>query len=200
MPDGPTARRLHEAVWTGSEMFVLGGYRDAEALGSGASFDPATGSWRSLPTQGGPRGNISPVWTGKELLVWTNNASHTSHDIVIRYQPALNKWTLVTAPGAPSPRWLSAVVWTGQEAIVWGGLAKKDLNTGGRFDPAKNSWTQMANIGAPAPRRDPTAIWTGSEMLVWGGADEHRYMDSGGRYDPVKNTWRPISRKCASQP
>jgi N-acetylneuraminic acid mutarotase len=84
----PLGRSLHEAVWTGSEMCVLGGYDGSkyngrvvyhETLGqmeidlngndsfpvglilAAACLDPSTNAWRALPTDGVPPGRTGHV-------------------------------------------------------------------------------------------------------------------------------------------
>src|SRR5690349_7844457 len=74
--DAPTARFNHTAVWTGTEMLIWGGYTDSHSwyhgghndahLNSGGRYNPATDSWREIPTRGAPskRFNHVAVWTG----------------------------------------------------------------------------------------------------------------------------------------
>ncbi len=50
-------------IWGG------GGGTGANFFGTGAGYDPATDTWRSLP---GSPGRFIPVaeWSGEEILVW----------------------------------------------------------------------------------------------------------------------------------
>jgi len=41
----PSARYLHTAVWTGSEMIVWGGYDGNNNVNTGARYNPGTNSW-----------------------------------------------------------------------------------------------------------------------------------------------------------
>jgi hypothetical protein len=79
VPTGPLAPRSnHTMVWTGRKLLVWGGVASGTGTGylaDGAAFDPATGTWRSLP--GAPvRGRAHHVaaWTGQELLIWGGRA------------------------------------------------------------------------------------------------------------------------------
>jgi hypothetical protein len=65
-------RRLHTAVWTGSEMIVWGGYADGN-VEQGARYSPTDDEWTPLPTGSlAPLGrtNHSAVWTGSEMIVF----------------------------------------------------------------------------------------------------------------------------------
>src|SRR5262245_1808053 len=69
----PSARWLHTAVWTGSEMLVWGGSdRVGSYLNTGGRYDPATDTWAALSTEGAPsaRAYHTAVWTGTEMIVW----------------------------------------------------------------------------------------------------------------------------------
>ncbi len=73
----PPGRRLHTAVWTGSEMIVWGGHDDVGRQNTGGRYDPATDSWTPTSTTGAPRHRYShtAVWTGTEMIVWGGDNS-----------------------------------------------------------------------------------------------------------------------------
>jgi N-acetylneuraminic acid mutarotase len=215
----PIAAGLHTAVWTGSHMIVWGGnsaaalcctfqygdYIRGGELNSGAIYDPATNSWKLIPSQGAPepRNLHTAVWTGTEMVVWGG------HDFVSgvgdqqyitggRYNPFTDSWKPVTINGAPEARDTHTAVWTGKEMIIWGGVGGTDLHildSGGRYNPAKDSWKA---VRTGVPRWAHTAIWTGKEMIVWGGrsrpggicCDE---VDTGERYNAKKNSWKSVT-------
>jgi N-acetylneuraminic acid mutarotase len=67
MAAAPAACSSHAAVWTGTEMIVIG-----EQAGSGFRYDPVTDIWSSLPSENAPtqpRHYANAVWTGTEILV-----------------------------------------------------------------------------------------------------------------------------------
>ena len=116
----PTARFVHTAVWTGTEMIVWGG----SYLNTGGRYDPATDSWTPTSTASGvPSGREShtAVWTGTEMIVW-GGSDGSYLNTGGRYDPATDSWTATsTASGVPSARDSHTAVWTGTEMIVWGG-------------------------------------------------------------------------------
>ena len=172
----------HAAVWTGSEMFVCGGWYGVEMF-----YNPTSDSWRRPPVLfGGCSGPYPPsvVFTGSQILVWSGS-------IGTRVDPATGYGTAISSTNAPSPRQWQSTVWTGQAMVVWGGWNPGVyLNTGGRYYPATDTWLPTETAGAPMGRINHTAIWTGQTMVVWGGSAGGTFQ-TGGRYDPVQNTWQP---------
>ena len=211
----PSSRTGHAAVWTGKEMIIWGGFAGASGdnvnHNDGARYNPATDTWKPVPTRNAPtaRFDFSAAWTGKEMLVWggyTDNHSRyqgAHADAYLntggRYDPAADSWKTITTRGAPSKRSFNSALWTGKELLIWGGgNANKVLNDGGRYNPARDSWKPISTDGAPSARYGHVAVWTGKEMIVWGGSardpgDSADYFESGARYNPETDTWKPIS-------
>jgi N-acetylneuraminic acid mutarotase len=195
----PTARKLHSAVWTGTDMVVWGGTDGFSQTNTGGRYRPATDRWLPTPTAidvPAPRQAHTGVWTGAEMIVWggANGAYLNSGG---RYSPATDSWSL-TSMGAnlPASRLGHSAVWTGTEMIVWGGWRETGgsyENTGGRYNPSSDSWTPTSTGGScPAAREDHTAVWTGTQMIVWGGFNGAP-LSTGGRYAPASNSWSTVS-------
>jgi hypothetical protein len=228
LPDAPIpARSEYEAVWTGSEMIVWGGYDSSGNLADGAAYDPATHRWTTLPPAPlAPRAGPVGVWTGKEMLVF-GGSSDSSFSDGAAYDPAGNSWRSL----APIPSSLggnltatgSYAVWTGSRMVVWGffGNSRQGAHGGSldaaTFDPTSNTWT----IGTRAPVEAPLggdAFWTGKEMLVWGVASypatvEQADSTGGGNvaarpagsqdvgvaYNPATQTWSLLPKAPLEQ-
>jgi N-acetylneuraminic acid mutarotase len=193
--NAPDARNSHLAVWTGAEMIVWGGSRDAAFASprTGGRYDPATDSW--MPTNANEATSArewhTAVWTGTEMVVWGGeDRFFTTVDTGGRYTLATDSWQPTPQAGAPSARRSLTAVWTGTEMIVWGGQNGSEIvKTGARFNPAANTWSATSTVNAPAARGSHSAVWTGTEMIVWGGSGNPLWMTTGGRYDPASNTW-----------
>src|SRR5947208_15661949 len=73
LTNAPSARDLHTAVWTGTEMIVWGGYL---ALNTGGRYNPSTDSWTATSTINAPEARRfhTAVWTGSEMMVWGGSA------------------------------------------------------------------------------------------------------------------------------
>src|SRR6266545_948398 len=197
----PFPRYWHQALWTGSEMIVWGGFTVAQGTGianDGAIYDPATDSWRPIDTFFLPREIYSSneaVWTGRQLLVVATSYSFSVPYVVARYDPATGLWSLASMTGAPDVIG-ERVAWTGSELILWGQQTELGSSAGGRYDPVSDSWKSMAQVGAPSGRRSHTILWADSRALVWGGitSSGEETLKTGAAYDPVADAWEQLPR------
>jgi len=210
----PSARTLHTAVWTGTEMIVWGGTPNtvSNALNNGGRYNPSTDAWvLSLLT--GATGSYTPsarvdhtaVWTGSEMIVWGGqNAGGAAVNDGGRYIPSTDAWALTNLTNAlgsftPSARFRHTAVWSGTEMIVWGGAASDagmGLNNGGRYDPTIDGWVLSSLTNAtgsfiPGGRQRHAAVWTGADMIVWGGSTDGStaLLNTGGRFAPDLDRW-----------
>jgi N-acetylneuraminic acid mutarotase len=199
----PSARSLHTAVWTGSEMIIWGGYNLLFTIpNSGGRYNPSTDTWTATPTSGAPsaRTQHTAVWTGTEMIIWGGYAGGYTNTGA-RYNPVSNTWTPTTLFTAPAGRQLHTAVWTGKEMIVWGGEnSGGGLNNGGRYDPVADRWQDVNSGTPPGVRQYHTAVWTGKEMIIWGGTDNSYTAGFyyGGLYDPVSDAWMPMATEAAA--
>jgi Kelch motif len=191
----PGARREHAAVWSGTELLVVGGTSCGGRCGpgpipppgwrQGGRYNTVTNTWRSMADP--PTTSIdAAVWDGSEMLTFGEGG--------LAYDPVRDAWRTLPATGAPAARTQGVVVWTGAEMLVWGGSgAAGDFADGARFNPTTNTWRPISPNGAPGPRFNPVGVWTGSQLLVWGGQDVGTALSDGAAYDPATDTWVPIS-------
>jgi len=201
----PSNRQGALSVWTGTDMFVWGGYT---TLGfppnvqytykmDGGRYRPEDDVWIPVSTLGAPLTRNPPeVWTGSEIILWGGYDGSSFANTGGRYSPAADSWTPTsTGLSVPSARSLHSALWTGSQMIVWGGQnAAPALDSGGRYTPATDSWlTISTGAGAPSARRGHSGLWTGSEMIIWGGFNGSNWLNTGGRFDPALGVWRPTS-------
>jgi N-acetylneuraminic acid mutarotase len=165
-------------VWTGTEMIVWGGaVADAEGRRpltaadqlEGAAYNPATDSWRPLPSSGLPTMQFAVgAWTGRELVVFGEPVTGTT-DLGAAYDPATNRWRAIAATTL-SQREQTSSTWTGHELIVWGGFFQGGpFADGAAYDPGTDRWHPLT----PSPlsaRFDATMGWTGQLAIVVGGS------------------------------
>jgi N-acetylneuraminic acid mutarotase len=86
------------------------------------------------------------------------------------YDPLTDRWTPISAAGAPSARSHPAGVWTGSEWVLFGGLnAAAAVAGGSAYAPATDTWRSLDNPGSPVTRSGVASVWTGSEMILFGG-------------------------------
>jgi len=203
--NAPVGRESQQAVWTGNEMIVWGGYYydgNDHYLNTGGRYNPSTNSWAATGTTNAPsaRASHKAVWTGLEMIVWGGGDGVNYLNTGGKYNTGTNNWMPMSNTGAPSARTSHTATWSGSEMIVWGGYffdisGDHYLETGGRYNPITNSWTPTSITNVPDGRALHTAVWTGSEMIVWGGlaSEDTPYFDSGGRYDPGTDSWTATS-------
>jgi hypothetical protein len=195
---GPLSpRQGAAAVWTGSEMIVVGGQGNGtQVFDDAAAYDPATNSWRSIasfPLEA--RTGATAIWTGKQLVVIGGYApttdSATSFEDGAAYTPSTGKWAaLPPLPATPGKLAGVDAAWTGNELIVWltsvvtttsdspnvtlaGGASAcpcKYTSTGqAGFGLAAGSSTWAALPKPPVQTEGAGTAWTGSVVLVIGG-------------------------------
>lgn len=193
----PSTRRLHAAVWTGSEMVVWGGSQSPGAqFADGGRYDPVGNVWLGATSTAGaptPRHGHTGIWSGTDMVIWGGVGTTTSFvNTGGLYAP--DTWLGPTSLfGVPVVRETHSTVWTGGEMIIWGGWNNALLTSGGRYNRAGDLWTgATSSVGHPGGRLEHVAVWTGSRMVVWGGrngADASSSLNTGGFYDPGNDQW-----------
>lgn len=184
-------------VWTDRELIVWG-YADGPSADSfdGAmramAFAPATQTWHVLPPP--PIEGLiqaTPVWTGREMLVWGGNINGADVPLqAAAYNPSSNTWRTLP-PGPLKAREDPVAVWTGREMIIWGGFPGDDAQ-GAAFDPVTGVWRVLPPSGL-STRELASVVWTGRRLIVWSGSTSSAEGADGATYDPVANTWQPIA-------
>ncbi len=198
--NAPTARELHGAVWTGSEMIVWGGTdENLNPFDTGGRYNPSTNTWAPTPIANAPSSRRAygwTIWTGSEMIVWGGYGTFYTGYLNTggRYNPVTDVWTATSTSNAPSARSAHRAVWTGKEMIIWGGWNGNGnfFTSGGRYNPSTDSWAATSTMNAPPGGTLPTAVWTGNEMIVWGGYGVHP-LNTGGSYTPSTDGWVPTS-------
>ena len=155
LPDAPIAVRDGGvvSVWTGSQMIVWGGYAqsDGHVLADGASYDPATRTWQTLPPSPlGPRASAAFAWTGQQLFIWGGSSHATSTERSTdgaMYDPATRTWHRLP-PVSVGGHVLAAAVWTGARVVLFTAAFDRDTNTADvhAYDPTTNSWSTLPSI------------------------------------------------------
>ena len=192
-------REGHTAVWTGKTMIVWGGETALGSTNNGGAFDPAIGTWSSLPQAPvAGRSGHAAVWSGREMIVW--GGADFFRDRVFAdgasYDPSTGTW-LKLPPAPIRARSDAAAVWstTTSELIVWSGSAATLLEAaedGAAYKPDTKTWRLIT----PAPvegRNGAAAIWSGTKLTFFGGttcaSNIALYCSDGASYDPVTDRW-----------
>jgi len=127
------------------------------------------------------------------MLVWGGGTESVGG----RYDPAADRWELMSATGAPPADNDPLVVWTSDELVAW----NASLRQGARYNPLSDSWAPMSSDAAPSSRRTELGFWTGKELIVWAGylpgSPSGTDLNTGGRYNPALNVWRTTTTVSA---
>lgn len=132
LPGSPVMMRSVSAVWTGSEMLLLGVPEAGQDDVGGMALDVAQQRWTVLPPA--PRGfsvTVATVWTGDAAIV----VGGPAEQLGAVWTPELGRWAPLPVGEHPATSGHSAV-WTGEELLVWGGQgADRPLGSGAMYRP-----------------------------------------------------------------
>ena len=194
-----------QALWTGSEMIIVGGYCDdcwdVDRFEDGLRYRPSTYTWSKVATNltFSKRDGFTFTWGGSQALLWGDDFNTGE-----LYNPTNNTWSTTTPgpSGDTTERTEETTIWTGKEMILWGGANREGvlLRSGLAYNPATRGWRLLNVTGAPSPRKGHTAIWTGTEMIIFGGITNGGLANTGARYNPVTDSWTPLPTNAAPAP
>ncbi len=120
----PSARYLHTAVWTGTEMLVWGGSNGASRLNDGGHYNPTADLWNPISTAGGPpsvRFKHLAVWTGTSMAIWGGTANGNLDNNL-----ATGGFYDFARPGSPGNTLRVNKVGSTVE-LTWGSIANADF-------------------------------------------------------------------------
>ncbi|HSC73629.1 MAG TPA: hypothetical protein VLB89_05640 [Gaiellaceae bacterium] len=171
-PPAKTSGFMHlSSVWTGKEMLVWG-------QGTHLAYNPATDTWRQLPTSPLLRvhdGFGAVVWTGKEMLGWGGGCCGDAFSDGVAFNPVTNKWRALPRAGLAGDQ-QPVGVWTGKRYIVFA------RSRAAAYDPARNAWRRVA----PAQLRPAAAVWGGARVFVTTASR------TAFAYDPATDRWHKL--------
>lgn len=145
-----------------------------------------------------PLSDVSGVWTGDELLVWSgleaggeSNGGRFSSGGA-RFAPTTASW-LEMAEAPIRGRKGHGAIWTGEHMMIWGGMsllefAKRD---GAIYSPRDDSWRTIPD--SPIGLAEPVVAAT-SEWAVFAGGHQtiHARSPSLLRYSIVDQSWQSV--------
>lgn len=186
------ASAMNHALWTGSELVVVGVADEGErgSVDQVAVYDPAADSWRKGSLPSGPLPDFGDaVWTGTEVAVVGNvNGSGKSvgTDTLQAYDPAADRWREIPW-GLDGVRGGLVVAWTGDRLFVGGGhRAGARLRDAALVDLATETWDRVSDAPLAFEGNNRFGeLWTGTTVLTLEG--------EGGRpvaFDPTTRTWQ----------
>ena len=196
MANSPLSARVPgAAVWTGTEMLVVGGssttpcgsgtdcFVELEPLADGAVYDPVTDAWRTVSASPVAFAHGDAAWTGTEVLVVANRTVAGDARILLSYDPTIDEWT---RRADPPQHGLRDPVWTGD---AWLFVSQNTFDGGGdwQYLPDADTWRRLPTdpIG---PAHDRRLVWTGEETILFASV-----FDVEGL--PVNGFWEAAALK-----
>ena len=175
----------YQGVWTGTDLLIHAPNWKTGHGSIDAAYNPATNSWRRLPSSPYPVGSIEGgtqvVWDGTEMLTFgVMNAA---------YNPATKNLAGVdgAALGRPVGRGVDR-----HRVLMWGGGCCDDASAAGAaYDPERDVWRALP--AAPLSGRRTDGVWTGTEMIIIGGqAHGKSSFADAAAYNPTTGSWRKL--------
>jgi hypothetical protein len=186
----------YAAVWTGSEVVIVGGAgQDHAANGQvpatryneAAAYSPTTDTWRSLPDLPIDLSFTDAHWTGTSVLVAGGQAFNSSEFQNLRgdllaatLDPASGMWTELPASGISAQA--TETVWAGGELYALSYAPELD---GARvWNPDTNAWSDIPGLpegceGVPVAVAYPGGLLAGHCGVIV-------------RYDPTTGSWAAV--------
>ena len=195
---GEMSPRVGEvAVWTGSEMLVIGGETatGGQLLNQLAAYDPVGDrwSWRATPPFVSVTSEDVVVWIGDALVVWTRDGAGGALRPGDRHMDVAARRH--RSPIAPTRRRCGPVTrwWCGAGSRADG---RTNLADGAAFDPVDGD---VADDGRRrrSSGRVTEAIWTGSDVVLRGGysgSGTVMALADGATYDPATDAWTTVKQ------
>ena len=193
LPPSPLAPRWNaSALWTGSEVVVLGGWAGGQTHPhvslTGAAYNPASDSWSTIPRIPNPGGSVAAVdagWTGHELdvLVLSHPSFGKTNFESEAWTPGHSMWHALPTSGAEKFSLSTVPLWTGSSFYFlgshtcahwpWGGGAPSCVPNPHQAwratavtprDAAARSTSATRRVGIDGP-----SAWTGRSLVDFAG-------------------------------
>ncbi len=200
-------RYYASAVWTGTEMFVYGGYGSSCAgtyCADGALYNPSTNTWRTPATTSPIPGRYfaSMVWNGSKAVIFGGTGTGCTGNYCAdgaTFDPSgTGTWAALKSPAPLDGRYYLLGLANGTQATFWGGYgasvaASYMRNTGAAYDDAAGTWKPFSapseTLLAGSKRRELVGWWAGGKLYVWGGYGDAGVLGNGAIYDPATDSW-----------
>lgn len=179
-------------------VLILGG-KDAvaEAAGepassslpsSGLLFEPALGTWATLPalSRGRSGHTVTPLADGRVLLVGGYRDSEIFGAEI--FDPASG--TTVSAGEMAERRagHTATLLADGRVLVAGGGRGDAPATRSEIFDPESSTWTTVPGLEHPRVLHRATLLADG-RVLVTGGTDRHGVLSEAEVFDPASGSW-----------
>jgi len=165
---GPYEPRAgHAAVWTGTELLIVGGTTGvAQPPPIALQLDGSTRTLALPPRPLGWHEGMDTFWTGDQLIVAVGGSQDLPGMIVLTYTPETDSWT--ESEPLPGGQYLGGVTWTGTELLFVGGVHNGPNDQAWSYTPQTGEWSRLPDPGIE-PVEGMQGVWTGTEAGFFGG-------------------------------
>ena len=165
------------AVWTGSEVLLVGGYSYRKQQPANVALDPATNTWRRIARPPFPLADTRGQGLDRPHADRLGRRPHAGRSGA-EYVPATNRWHRIA--DAPIALKSPSAAWTGSRMIVFGS------SIGASYDPHTNTWQRLPP-STLAPEASSVG-WIGRRLVAWD------YEGDTQDYSPATNRWSATSQ------
>lgn len=191
IPEAPlSARQPGVAVWTGTEMVIVGGDAanpcglnadclvEPVPLQDGAAYDPEAESWRAIENAPVAFTVGRGVWTGSEVLVLATTPLTGQPATLLSYDPKSDAWSDRAKPPDGD---LGEPAWTG-ERWVFPSRETNDGSGGWSYLPTEDRWEQLEpdTIG---PASERSIVAAGGSLYLFASVYDQPAAPTNGFYE-----------------
>lgn len=205
LPPVPLSGQRGVGVWSGQEMFLVGGGfscpgrgncsgPDSPPLSDGAALDPAAGRWRIVAPAPVAFSDASTAVIGDDIYFLTS-AGSAGPPAFLRYSIGADHWIELPLPVARETVTWYRLFAAGDRAVALRTSEEAGPKPDLVFDAQAGRWDELP--AAPLPRRfDRSAVWsephlyTFSEARVDLGSEEPWTLVA--RLDPATGSWERL--------
>lgn len=190
------------------KLYVAGGFLEGdEATDQFLEYDPATGTWTTLPPMGLARGGGAAVTIGDKLYMIDGGSNpYFPGEASGRPTPRLEvfdfrnqSWTVAASPPVGVHHTGAAVL--GGKIYLAGGRSTDEASSANfdRYDPATDRWTSLPDL--PQGKISSLGVVAaGGRLVVLGGDDEQDWKDGGGFVSPTAWAYDPRTERWTRLP
>jgi hypothetical protein len=189
------ARQLHTStVLKDGRVLVAGGTgASGQALATAELYDPATGTWSSVPSMNTARlsGHTATLLTSGKVLVAGGKVSSTTHTNSAEiFDPATLKWTAVANIGLGNRALHQATLLLDGTVLLSGGrpTGSSLMNDAAIYDPVADTWTPVGNLIQYRSHHAAVLLPNGKVLLA-GSYHTGTGTNVVEIYDPVAKTF-----------
>ena len=168
-PFMPTERGSPVSDFVDGKLYVIGGDSYDNSLSTVETYDPATGNWTSLTSMPTARHHAASAVVDEEIYVIGGRiaGSLLNVDIVEKYNPKLDKWTIDINPMPSKRSGIGAISLYGSIYVLGGEQNQGTFNNNERYDPETNTWS--LELPMPTARHGLGIVSIDDKIFAVGG-------------------------------